>query len=361
MCGNPDPLNQLEGTDLQNGWTLGPVLRRRPDLTGGHFSVGYSATHTDGRNGFVKALDFNAALNEPDITGALQRLTEEYNFERDLSDRLTRKVGKRVINCLAHGQINVVGVPLGKVFYLIFELAESDLRKLYADAELSLHEIIKSVRSVALSLDALHRNQVCHQDIKPSNILSFSEREVMKLGDLGRSWSNEMSNPIDELFIACQYMYAPADRLYGSPHKLTLEDRRFADIYALGTLGILLLSGVVSTTTMQGLLALEHRSPYLSDSSAWYGDFAGVLPYLRQAHAELGILVEERTVGNSAGEEALVLQKAVRLFLALCHPNPVERGDIKARLASSRPSSDLSPFISRLAVLEKRSGMLARA
>jgi hypothetical protein len=51
------PAKQLVNVDLPNGWKVLKEATRKPNATGGHFSVGYIAENKDGRKGFLKALD----------------------------------------------------------------------------------------------------------------------------------------------------------------------------------------------------------------------------------------------------------------------------------------------------------------
>jgi hypothetical protein len=75
---------RLEGLDLDGGWTVGARLEPGPAATGGNFSCGYHVIGKDGKEAFLKALDFSPALRAPDPARALQSLTEAYNFERNL-------------------------------------------------------------------------------------------------------------------------------------------------------------------------------------------------------------------------------------------------------------------------------------
>lgn len=56
------PAEQLKGMTLPNGWTVREIATRKPNATGGFFSQGYNAVNTDGREGFLKALDYTKAL-----------------------------------------------------------------------------------------------------------------------------------------------------------------------------------------------------------------------------------------------------------------------------------------------------------
>ena len=78
------PAEQLNGLTIGSGWIVGPIVPRNAGDTGGFFSVGYNCVHEDKRRGFVKALDFSTALASADPISALQIMTAEYDFEREV-------------------------------------------------------------------------------------------------------------------------------------------------------------------------------------------------------------------------------------------------------------------------------------
>jgi serine/threonine protein kinase len=101
-----------------------------------------------------------------------------------------RKLSK-VVCAIDDGIVTVdADNPLGRVPYLILELAESDVR-----AELEKHKrfdtamALRTLHHVAVGLDQLHRNGISHQDLKPSNVLLF-QNKVSKVGDLGSAVAN---------------------------------------------------------------------------------------------------------------------------------------------------------------------------
>ena len=101
------PAALLEGLELGDGWLAGKRIEKSADATGGNFSCGYLAKHESGRLGFVKALDFSMAFQEVDTSKALERLTSNFNFERDLLDLCTDKRLNRIVTPLFSGGVNV--------------------------------------------------------------------------------------------------------------------------------------------------------------------------------------------------------------------------------------------------------------
>ena len=122
------PAECLVGLDLPDGWHVDSIIYRPPTSTGGKFSVGYHVTNADGKNAYLKALDFSSAFNEPDPPRALQPMVSAYNFERDLLAKCRERKLRRVVIPLSDGTVQAPGNfgQLGKVSYIIFELAAGD-------------------------------------------------------------------------------------------------------------------------------------------------------------------------------------------------------------------------------------------
>ena len=124
--GNPG--EALEGMALENGWRVIRILRRKPDDTGGNFSVGY-LVEKDGEKGFLKALDLTFAFRSEDIPRTLQLLTSSFVFERDLLYKCKGSRSSRIVTPIDHGQVNVPGYPpYMAVSFIIFDLAKCDIR-----------------------------------------------------------------------------------------------------------------------------------------------------------------------------------------------------------------------------------------
>jgi serine/threonine protein kinase len=213
----PRAARALEGTTLANGWKVEKLLARSPKSTGGFFSVGYVVRDSDNRVGFLKAFDLASAFGEPDLMRALEALTTAFNFERDLLQKCRDHRMSRVVTPIDQGSLQVSGFepPSSHVSYLIFEMADGDIRsQLDASDAFDLAWKLRCIHHVATGMRQLHGRGIAHQDLKPSNILVF-ERIESKVGDLGRACDRFVAGPHDELRCAGDRGYAPPELLYG--------------------------------------------------------------------------------------------------------------------------------------------------
>lgn len=183
------PAELLKGQDLGNGWMVKEIVQRKPNATGGFFSVGYLVKHTDGRRGFLKALDLTKAMQGSGATKLeqMQWLISTYLFEKQLCNKCNHL--SRVARALESGSFNQDHEnPYFEVFYLIFELADHDIRAHFDDQDyLDTVFTLKMLHDVSVGISQLHRADIAHQDLKPSNVLVYSN-QGSKICDLGRAW-----------------------------------------------------------------------------------------------------------------------------------------------------------------------------
>lgn len=315
------PAEMLERAILDGGWKVVKVAARKPNATGGHFSKGYIVEHLDGREGFLKAMDYTAAFAPfVDTAFMLNVLTETYLFEKNLCLRCRDQSLRRVVHAIDSGTIQLNPAnPLSKVEYLLFEKADGDIRAhLDAQADFDVAFALRALHNVAVGLEQLHRVNVAHQDLKPSNVLLFGGQNGSKIADLGRAWVKDMPAPHDGVPFAGERTYAPPELLYGqiSPKEQT---RRFGcDMYHLGSLAVFLFTRVHMNSLLTKYLVPEHQY------HNWGGDYAGALPYVHAAFAQAIDEFKADLPDPIKNELALVVAQ-------LCEPDPAKRGHLLNR------------------------------
>ena len=310
---SPTPAQLLVGKTLTDDWTVEELVSRPREATGGLFSTSYVVSSPTGQKAFLKAMDYRAALEAPDPATALESMTAAYNFERELLTRCRTKKLTRIVRILDDGTVVArTGDPSSVVQYLIFELADGDIRSVVSFGTATDHAwILRTIHDATAALRQLHGAEIAHQDLKPSNILHFPTQHS-KLADLGRSSHREVRSPHDDLQCAGDRTYAPPELLYGHVHPEWRVRRLAVDLYLLGSLIVYLYTGVSMTHLL--LARVDRKHHYTSGIT--YGD---VLPYLQHAFAQ--VLRElPRLLPSSVASE---ITKSVA---QLCDLRPEERG-----------------------------------
>ena len=165
-----DPGELLAGEDLGNGWIVGEQIARDPNLSGGHFSVGYTACNSEtGEVAFLKALNFRPAVGAEDRLRVLQSLISAFIHERDLLLKCGGHRMRRVVTPILDGvhEVPEVTPPFNEAHYLIFPLADSDLRSRAVELmSFDLAWALRSLHHVATGINELHVYGIAHQDVK---------------------------------------------------------------------------------------------------------------------------------------------------------------------------------------------------
>ena len=309
--------NNMLGLTLTNGWIITEQVSK--SATGGNFSVGYKAVGPNGRKAFVKAMDYTAAIVNARrmgvaIADALKNVTQDYTFERDFCLRCKDLSLKRVAHAIDHGQHTVdPNDILGTVDYLIFELADGDIRScLDAQTEFSKVFALRSLHHIASALFHLHSANMAHQDLKPSNSLYFGT-EGTKLTDFGRSWSEDILSPYDALDYAGDPHYCPPEIfLNGTP--IDLKTRKFGcDMYQFGSMIVFYFTRISFNALLMSHLSRSGRKTH------WTGSFGQFLPYLQAAFADA---IDE----FSSQVPAKFRSDLTQMVQQLCEPDPSRRG-----------------------------------
>jgi serine/threonine protein kinase len=339
------PADNLVGAKLKTGWTVVERRERTSAQTGGHFSSAYIVENAKGQRAFLKAMDYEDAMKEPDRAAALLKLTQIYVFEREISRHCKEKRMSRIVRALEDGQIDIDGKA---VDYLIFELADGDIRKILSEApQTGMSWRLRAIHQMLVGGLQLGNAQIAHQDVKPSNVLTY-ETEGQKLGDLGQAWRKDSQSPNDNLICAGDRGYSPPELLYVCARALSEEERRFGvDFYMLGSMILFLMGGVQATAVTIGLLAPEQRP------QQWRGTYEQALPYLTHTFNQ-GMNALRISFANVPDGEEIV-----SVITQMCHPDIAQRGDrefrskVGSRFSLQRFVSIFDRLARRAALLEK--------
>lgn len=335
------PARQLAGLELDGGWRVVGAVEFDDDHTGGYFSQAYIVETSSGRPAFLKALDYEWALEADDPARALQALTEGFNFERDL---LVRCNGfDRVVRAITDGKVLISGQV---VQYLILELAKGDVRsQVDLSKRFDLAFTLRALHHVATGLSQLHGAGIAHQDLKPSNVLVF-DNKISKVADLGRASSKGYVPPHEDLDVPGDQTYAPPELLYHSIDSDWSRRRLGCDAYLLGSMVVFFFSGLGMTVRLRRELHDAHAW------QNWTGTYVEVLPYVRDAFARVVESFEAEIPIEVRGDMLDVVRE-------LCEPDPALRGHPLNRARSGNQYS-LERYISKFNLLATRaeSGLL---
>lgn len=340
--------DKLVGASLKNGFVIESARVAIPNATGSRHSAGYLARSQDGRQAFVKVLDTTVDRDAPDPVADLKARVDAYFYERNLLIKTAERKMSRVVRAIDSGEITVP-VPDGNpTYYLLFELAEGDLREqVELERRFDLAYRLRVMHHAATGLQQLHWSNIAHQDVKPSNVVTFSERGV-KLADLGHAHDRLNPRPGKERLIAGDPAYAPPEQLYG--HEVTdWSTRRLAaDLYQLGSLAVFLFTGVGATLLLGGHLRPEHHW------DVWLGGrYDDILPHLIEGTE--AVLDEAE-----AAIDAVVRQDLVVVLRYLLDPAPERRGHPHNLTGAGMPFG-LERFVSRFDVMAQRAEWAMRA
>lgn len=339
------PAAHLAGQVLPSGWVVGDLVQRADGATGGHFSICYAAAHPDGRAGFLKALNFNAIPQgaEP-LVDQFNRFTSAFIFERDLlSDCVNRRL-TRVVRILDSGEaiVPAAGPLFSRVPYLILEPADGDVRGFQAQiSTFDVAWVFRVLKHTFQGVEQLHAGMATHQDLKPSNVLTQDSGREMKIGDLGCADRQGMNGPRTDRVIPGAATYAPPEQQYSNFGR-TWEERRASDMYLAGSLGVqLFLDHCLSAL-------LQKQLPDAFRLGTWRGFYRDLLPYLRNAHAEVMELLRSQVQLESRDSEMTEL--FVTCIQQMTDPDPALRGHPRDRAAKTS-SYDMRRFVSVMNLL----------
>lgn len=334
------PAQLLAGLKLEGGWTVMRQIVRTGTHTGGHFSCSYEITNEDGRSAFLKALDYSIALSSADPPSALHSLTAAFLFEREILELCAHRRMDRVIRAIGFGNVVVdKTTDTGRVDYLIFEMADSDLRNFLSKAgKVDTAWKLRALHHIATGLNQLHSAGIAHQDTKPSNIAIF--QDCSKISDLGHASRKGTISPRDKNRCA-DPSYAPPELQYSHLDPDWSRRRIGCDLYHLGSMIVFLFTGVSAISLTFAKLDPHHLPGH------WNGTYAEVLPYVRNAwSAALSDF-------SSHIEDESLRVELTSLVSYLCEPDASLRGH-PANRAGNTSQLSLERFVSKLDLLASK-------
>jgi len=338
-----NPAESLLNMTLEDGWKVIEIVKKKPEDTGGHFSVCY-VVEKDKKKAFLKAFDFTAALQEDEMVDALNHMTNAFIFERDLLYKCKKNHLSKIVTPLGHGQVKFQGQPpFYNVYYIIFEIADSNLRNQIAKMLVfDLAWILRSLHNTAVALEQLHKSGIAHQDLKPSNVLVFNKES--KVGDLGRSSDINIPSTNDKYTVPGDKTYAPFELFYSFNTKNDFQLRYASDLYHLGSLVFFYFLHA----NLQEIIWLEIiKHDILKNITRT--DFYADLPFFQEGFTyALNVLSNEIIkYSNDLCKDIMPLVKM------LCEIDPYKRGHIENRKTNLNQYS-LERFISSFDLLAKK-------
>jgi len=314
------PASLLLNRELDNGWTVIKRFERSNTATGSCFSTGYVVKHKDGRQAFMKAMDYTRALLHPAGPAMMQYLLEAYRFEKEICEKCKASHLSRVVHAIDSGFLILnEGDGYSRVDYLIFDLADGDIRAHIDQSDIFDSAFaMRAIHNVAAALQQLHRADIAHQDLKPSNVLVYKlpgvqQTRKSKLTDFGRAWSGDLKAPHDAAIFAGDPKYIPFELMYNEKPQNEKTYRFGTDLFLLGSLIMYLFSRVYVSSAVIDRLEVQHRPGTFRDP------YPDVIPYLENA---FGAVLTE--FAQSVPEP--VRQELVEVVGQLCNPRPEKRG-----------------------------------
>lgn len=274
----------LEGRTLKSGWRVLNKIEPRNNRQKGKFSVCYMV-EKDGQQRFMKVMDINEHIHrlgpDADLADAFKTVLDQYTYERDVCIFCKDKHLTNVTVVLYSGDENLDENTFVPMYYLIFEKADGDVIDAMMDsAKLDFAWRLRSLHSVAVGLQQLHTAGITHEDIKPSNILTFDGKETTKVGDLGCSTCESIRSPFEENPFPGDHNYAPPERAYHYHIGDLKLSKKLTDCYLLASLITFYITGESLNALIFDYVPESHKPQFFN------GQFKDVKDYLDVAFSK---------------------------------------------------------------------------
>lgn len=338
----------LEGQILNDRWKVIQKATKTESGTGGKFSVRYIVEDTRrGGQAFLKALDYKAFFSRDrsaDILTVIEQQNAAFLYERSVLLKCNGKKLSKVIQLFDTGQLYLENFQYPTVPYLIFEMADGDIRsKITFSNNLDTAWKLLSLHDVAVGLQELHSIGVSHQDLKPSNVLLYERGLVSKIADLGSSFCSDIKAPHDDPSgrFTGDGDYAPIEFLYRSILPDVDMRRRATDMYLFGNLIAFYFTGFNMTS-----LILKNLNKQFHWTN-WKGHYSTVRDYLLPAFYKALQEFKSSIPNNLAADDLC------KMLEQCCFPYPEKRGHPRAHELKGNPHS-FERYITKLDVLRMK-------
>lgn len=312
MCAMENPASNLVGKRVGK-WTVEDKRHKDGVDDSGAFASCYKATSENGETGFLKAFNYQYAFRAiGQSMDRLREMTERFTYERDLLNFCRDHGMRRVVSAIDYGEYQEPGeVP---VPYLVFEVASGSLKTIDHLENPDVVWKLRAFHGALAGLAQLHRGKIAHQDIKPSNILVFGQT-VSKISDLGSAIQegNRLAWDTPDRVLT-DMRYAPVELLYGHISQDWNTRRYGADLFMLGGLLSVMLTGSnVLSAILKRLRPEEHWS-------CFGGTYRDILPSIQMAFHEA---LEDIRISLPKR----IQHHVISILEQLAHPIPEERGN----------------------------------
>lgn len=263
---------------METGWKVLHRIEPKNNRQKGKYSVCYMV-EKDGQQRFMKVMDINEHIRhlEPGETRAdvFKRVLNQYTYERDVCNLCKGRHLTNVTIVLDAGEESLDDNVFVPMYYLIFEKADGDVIDALEESEkMDFAWRLRSLHSVAVGLQQLHTVGITHEDIKPSNILTFDKKQTTKVGDLGCSTCETIRSPFEDDFFPGDHNYAPPERAYNYHIADIKLSKRLTDCYLLASLITYYVTGMSLNALM-----LQHM-PETHHPDKFTGTFKEAKDYL---------------------------------------------------------------------------------
>lgn len=333
----------LEGKTLNSGWEILEKLsedkgKQAKYSTGGFFSVCYRAQRKLGgtvEEGFLKVFDIASAMmmNGNNFMRSLNQITSSHQFECAMLDICKTANFDRIVRIIDRGEEQLAtqqGFPM-PIAYIVFEKADGDIRKAIRKATSIEHVWIFTVlHNVAVGINQLHGKKITHQDLKPSNVLTFDiDNKGAKIGDLGRAVAHGHTLVGHESdAVAGDRGYAPPEQAYEHRAAEWVDRRESCDLYHLGCL-MCFLFAATQPNQFYKLHLDKSILPALWQGQS-RGNYEEALPHLSSVFAQF-----LESIANSFPDWCR--EECLELVRRMCNPDYRLRGDPKTRAMHGKP------------------------